>query len=68
MADDKLYYKLARTIIKAGAMPIPIGTALIELLQAIINEDQAEFIIKTFKKPSLNQECMTDLLMATLRL
>ncbi len=54
MSDNKLYYKLARTITKAGGMPMPINNALIELLQALINEERAKFIVKTFKKPSLS--------------
>ncbi|TFG06705.1 MAG: hypothetical protein EU539_06920 [Promethearchaeota archaeon] len=52
---EKLWYKLARTVIKAGNMPIPINETLIELLKAIISEDQAQFIITVFKrKPNLN--------------
>ncbi len=54
MVDEKLYNKLARTIIKAGSIPIPIGNALIELIKALINEEQAKFIIKTFKNPLLS--------------
>ena len=50
----KLWYKVARTIVKAGQMPMPISDELIELIQNIITEEQAQFIASVFKKPSLN--------------
>ncbi len=50
---DKLWYKAARTIVKAGAFPFPITETLIEFLQTIINEDQAKFLL-IFKKRSLS--------------
>ena len=52
--QDKLWYKVARTIVKAGQMPMPISDALIELIQNIITIEQAQFIASVFKKPSLN--------------
>ena len=52
---DKFWYKLGRTIVKAGALPFPITETLIEFLQTIINEDQARFLL-IFKKPSLTYE------------
>ena len=55
--DEKLWYKLARTIIKAGSMPFPISDTLSELLQMIITEEEAKFIITVFnRKPNLNLE------------
>jgi DNA-binding Lrp family transcriptional regulator len=51
---EKLWYKVARTIIKAGNLPFPVSQTLIELLKLLINEEQAEFIYKVFKKPNLN--------------
>jgi ferredoxin len=50
---EKLWYKAARTIVKAGKIPLRISDTLIELLQTLITEDQAKFIL-IFKKPSLN--------------
>ncbi|MFW9949048.1 MAG: indolepyruvate ferredoxin oxidoreductase subunit alpha [Candidatus Thorarchaeota archaeon] len=50
---DKLWLKAARTIVKAGQMPIPITNTLITLLQTIMTHKQAQFI-QIFKKPSLN--------------
>ena len=53
--SEQLWYKLARTVAKAGQMPMPINEILLELLQTIMTEEQAEFIVKVFnKKPSLN--------------
>jgi NAD-dependent dihydropyrimidine dehydrogenase PreA subunit/DNA-binding HxlR family transcriptional regulator len=50
---DKLWYRVARTIAKAGKMPIPISTRVIELLKTIMTEKQAKFILH-FKSPTLN--------------
>ena len=52
--QEKAWYKVARTIVKAGQMPMPISDALIELIQNIITLEQAQFISSVFKKPSLN--------------
>jgi len=55
--DEKLWYKLSRTIVKAGKMPFPINDTLIELLKTIITEEQAKFIIKVFsRKPNMNSD------------
>ncbi|MHA1273742.1 MAG: 4Fe-4S binding protein [Promethearchaeota archaeon] len=55
--SEKLWYKVARTIVKAGGMPFPISDTLIELLQLIISDDQAQFITKVFsRKPNLNMD------------
>ena len=54
MRENKLYYKLARTIIKAGSIPLPVSDSLIRLLKELITLEQAEFIVKNFKKPSRN--------------
>ncbi|MFX1408559.1 MAG: indolepyruvate ferredoxin oxidoreductase subunit alpha [Promethearchaeota archaeon] len=52
--DEKLWYKLARNIIKAGGPPIPINETLIKLLKTLITEKQLNFLL-IFKK-SLNIE------------
>jgi Pyruvate/2-oxoacid:ferredoxin oxidoreductase delta subunit len=52
--QKNIYYKTARTIAKAGAIPFPISDTLIKLLKILINEEQAEFVSSVFKKPSLN--------------
>ncbi|TFG06214.1 MAG: 4Fe-4S dicluster domain-containing protein [Promethearchaeota archaeon] len=49
---EKSWYKLARKIVKAGELPIPINKPLIELIKTLINEEQLNFLLK-FKKPSL---------------
>ncbi|MFX1338352.1 MAG: 4Fe-4S binding protein [Promethearchaeota archaeon] len=55
MSEEQLWYKAARTVAKAGQMPMPINENLIELLQIIMTEPQAQFIIKVFnRKPSLS--------------
>ena len=53
-SNDKFWYKVARRIVKAGQMPMPISESLIELIKSIISEEQASFILDTFKNPSLN--------------
>ena len=52
---DKFWYKVARTIIKAGVFPVSISDTLIELLQTLITEEQAKFIL-IYKKPSMTLE------------
>ncbi|MFX1501204.1 MAG: hypothetical protein ACFFDH_09620, partial [Promethearchaeota archaeon] len=52
---NKFWYKVARTIIKAGVFPVPISDILIELLQTLITEEQAKFVL-IFKKPSMTLE------------
>jgi len=55
--SEKLWYKLARTIVKAGPMPFPISDTLLELLNMIITDEQADFIVKVFsRKPNMNSE------------
>ena len=51
--DNKIWYKTARTIVKAGQLPMVINEALLELIKLIMTEEQAEFI-QIFKKPSLS--------------
>lgn len=51
---EKFWYKAARTVIKAGNLPIAVSDTIITLLQTIMTEEQAKFIVKTLKKPSLN--------------
>ncbi len=52
-SDTKLWNKTARTIVRAGNVPFPITSTLINLLKVLITEDQAKFILN-FMKPSLN--------------
>jgi NAD-dependent dihydropyrimidine dehydrogenase PreA subunit len=52
---DNLWNKVARTIVKAGVFPVPISDSLIELLQELITEEQAKFLL-IFKKPSMTLE------------
>jgi Pyruvate/2-oxoacid:ferredoxin oxidoreductase delta subunit len=52
-ADQKLWYKAARTIAKAGQLPMVISDTLIQLLKEIMTDEEAEFVL-TFKKPSLS--------------
>ncbi len=50
---EKLWYKAARTIAKATQMPTVITPTVLELLQTLLTEQQAEFILM-FKKPTLS--------------
>ncbi|MFX1313640.1 MAG: indolepyruvate ferredoxin oxidoreductase subunit alpha [Promethearchaeota archaeon] len=49
---DNLWYKVAKNIVKAGVFPIPISNTLLELLQNLITEEQAKFLL-IFEKPSM---------------
>jgi len=55
--SEKLWYKTARTVVKAGGMPFPVTDTLMELLKNMITEEQADFIAKIFvRKPNLSTE------------
>ncbi|TFF96509.1 MAG: hypothetical protein EU547_06360 [Promethearchaeota archaeon] len=53
---DKKWYKTSRNIVRAGNMPFPAqNPTLIELLQLLITEEQADFITDAFRrKPNLS--------------
>jgi len=53
--SEKFWYKVARTIVKAGGLPFPITDGLIKFLQNVITEEQANFLL-IFKKPSLSMD------------
>ena len=42
--SDQLWQDVARTIIGAGQIPIPLTETLLELLQTIMNEEEARFV------------------------
>ena len=50
--SDKMWYNLARKILRAGGPPIPINDTLIELLKTVLdeNEEQVKFLL-IFNKP-----------------
>ena len=52
---EKLWDKVAKAIVKAGVFPIPISESLIELLQELITEEQAQFLL-IYSKPSMTLE------------
>ena len=52
--SNKLWYKVARAIIKAGSLPIPITNTFYDLLKLLLTKEQAEFLLIYSKKPSLN--------------
>ncbi len=51
--SEKIWYKAARTIVKAGQLPMVVNETLIKLLKLIMTDEQAEFIT-VFRKPSLS--------------
>jgi DNA-binding Lrp family transcriptional regulator len=53
MESEKIWYKAARTIVKAGQLPMVVNDDLIEVLKLIMTYEQAEFIT-VFRKPSLS--------------
>lgn len=50
--SDKMWYSLARKILRAGGPPVPINDTLIELLKTVLdeNEEQVKFLL-IFNKP-----------------
>lgn len=50
---DKFWYKVARTFAKTGGFPFQINDTLVELLQTLLTEEQAKFVL-SFKKQSMN--------------
>ena len=54
--SDKIFYKVARLCVKAAVMPFPVNNHVIEIIKTIINEEQARFIMKAFKKTWISEE------------
>jgi hypothetical protein len=50
--SEKIWSKLIRLIQKAGGAPIPYHPTLVEILQTLITEEQAKFLL-VFRKPKL---------------
>ena len=57
--QDKVWYKAARTIVKAGQLPMVVNDDLVELLKLIMTDEQAKFIT-VFRKPSLSIDQLKD--------
>ncbi len=55
MSEDK-YRKAARTIVKAGFLPLPINDTMIKLLKLMVNEEQLDFIMGFKRKTSQTME------------
>jgi len=53
MSEEKVWNRAANRMVAAGQVPMPVTGTLIELLQTILDEEEAEFI-SVFDKPSLN--------------
>ncbi|TFG13633.1 MAG: 4Fe-4S dicluster domain-containing protein [Promethearchaeota archaeon] len=53
--SEKQWVKLARNILRAGEVPMPINQPLLDLIKELINEDQLNFLLN-FKKPSYTLE------------
>jgi len=53
--SEKLWYKVARTFIKAGRLPLPVNNTVIEILKILLTEEQATFVL-LFKDPSYSFE------------
>jgi Pyruvate/2-oxoacid:ferredoxin oxidoreductase delta subunit len=49
--SEKQWVKLARNILRAGEMPMPINEPLLDLIKELVNEEQLNFLLN-FKKPS----------------
>ncbi len=53
--SEKVWTKAAAAMVAAGPVPMPVTDTLLELLQTIMDEEEADFV-KIFDKPSLNME------------
>ncbi|MBY8983883.1 MAG: 4Fe-4S binding protein [Candidatus Lokiarchaeota archaeon] len=53
--NDKLWNGVAKNIVKAGVFPVAISNSLIEILQELLTEEQAKFVL-VFKKSSMTLE------------
>lgn len=53
--SEKIWTKAANAMVAAGPIPMPVTDTLLELLQTIMDEEEAAFI-RIFDKPSLNRE------------
>ena len=53
MTRDEIWAQAAQAVVSAGLIPIVISKTMIELLQEIMTDTQAEFV-RLFDKPSLN--------------
>lgn len=53
---DKLFYKVARLAVKVATMPFPVNDDVVEIIKTVINEEQARFILKAFKKAWISEE------------
>ncbi|MFX1453465.1 MAG: 4Fe-4S binding protein, partial [Promethearchaeota archaeon] len=51
--ENKLWYKIARKIIKSGGVPFPISASLIEIVRILFTEEQAKIVL-SFKKRSMS--------------
>ncbi len=47
------WYKLARSFVKAGSIPLPLNDTVEEILQLVLTEEQRDFLLN-FQKPSYN--------------
>jgi len=54
--SEKLWIKLARKIVGVGLVPFAVSDNLLEFMKILMNEEQAEFLVKVFRKPSLNMD------------
>ena len=48
--SDELYKKAGNIIIKAGMLPFPVTDTLMEILRILYTPEEAEFIIKAFRR------------------
>jgi len=53
--SESVWTKAANRMVAAGPVPMPVTDTLLELLQTIMDEEEAGFI-RIFDKPSLNME------------
>jgi len=49
MSEEK-YRKVGQAIVRAGRLPFPINNTLLKILKVLIDEDDLDFIIKTYKR------------------
>lgn len=53
--NEKIWHDAAQASVNAGVIPMPVNGTLLELMQTILNEEEAQFI-SVFTKPMNLQE------------
>jgi Pyruvate/2-oxoacid:ferredoxin oxidoreductase delta subunit len=54
--SEKIFYKVARLCVKAAVVPFPVNQHVVKIIENLITEKQARFILNAFKKSWISKE------------